>query len=158
MAAFAVHAVLGRCRINRFSRIDRVTGEPLRRDEHHHPGSLVHADVTKFANIPDDGGHKFLSRRQGKLNAPQTARRTGKRGNQYRPLIEVAFLHTVIDDHSRMAHAEIRADEKAATAIEALQHAAAWFADHGVTIEGVLLTTHRNRAAPRHVAAGRRVK
>ncbi|MGY1869168.1 IS481 family transposase [Nocardia gipuzkoensis] len=138
MAASTVHAVLVRCRINRLSRVDRVTGEPLRRYEHPHPGSLVHVDVTKFANIPDGGGHKFLSRRQGELNAQQTARRTGKRGNQYRPQIGIAFVHTVIDDHSRMAYAEIRADEKAATAIEVLQHAAAWFADHGVTIERVL--------------------
>ncbi len=87
MAASTVHAVLVGCRINRLSRLDRVTGEPLRRYEHPHPGSLVHVDVTKFANIPDGGGHKFLSRRQGELNAQQTARRTGKRGNQYRSQI-----------------------------------------------------------------------
>ena len=31
MAASTVHAVLVRCRINRLSHIDRVTGEPLRR-------------------------------------------------------------------------------------------------------------------------------
>ncbi|QRP51205.1 hypothetical protein I6J71_39870 [Amycolatopsis sp. FDAARGOS 1241] len=43
-------AVLTRCRIN--PRIDRVTGEPLRRCEHDHPGSLIHVDVTKFGNIP----------------------------------------------------------------------------------------------------------
>ena len=55
-AASTVHAVLVRCRINRLSRIDRVTGEPLRRYEHTHPGSLIHVDVTKFGNIPDGGG------------------------------------------------------------------------------------------------------
>ena len=53
MAASTVHAVLTRCRINRLSHIDRVTGEPLRRYEHDYPGSLIHIDVTKFANIPD---------------------------------------------------------------------------------------------------------
>ncbi len=47
-------------------------------------------------------------------------------------------MHTVIDDHSRAAYAEICPDEKAATAIGVLQRATAWFADHGVTIEGVL--------------------
>ena len=54
--ASTVHAVLVRCRINRLCHIDRVTGEPLRRYEHPHPGSLIHVDVTKFGNIPDGGG------------------------------------------------------------------------------------------------------
>ena len=63
--ASTVHAVLVRCRINRLSRIDRVTGEPLRRYEHQRPGSLIHVDVTKFANIPDGGGHRVVGRPQG---------------------------------------------------------------------------------------------
>ena len=138
MAASTVHAVLTRCRINRLSYIDRVTGEPLRRYEHDHPGSLIHVDVTKFANIPDGGGHKFLTKRQSKLNARETARRTGERGKQYRPRIGIAFLHTVIDDHSRVAYAEICTDEKADTAIGVLRRAVAWFAERGVIVERVL--------------------
>lgn len=138
MQASTVHAVLVRCRINRLSHIDRVTGEPLRRYEHPHPGSMIHVDVTKFGNIPDGGGHKFLSRQQSRANAQATARRTGERGKEYRPLIGTAHVHTVIDDHSRLAYAEIWTDEKAATAIGVLQRAVAWFADHGVTVERVL--------------------
>lgn len=138
MQASTVHAVLVRCRINRLSHIDRVTGEPLRRYEHPHPGSLIHVDVTKFGNIPDGGGHKFLSRQQSRANGIATALRTGERGKHYRPLIGTAFVHTVIDDHSRIAYAEICTDEKAATAIGVLKRAVAWFADHGVTIERVL--------------------
>jgi transposase InsO family protein len=136
--ASTVHAVLTRCRINRLSHIDRVTGEPLRRYEHAHPGSLIHVDVTKFGNIPDGGGHKFLSRQQSKRNARQTAHRTGERGTRYWPKIGTAFVHTVIDDHSRMAYAEICTDEKAATAIGVLQRAVAWFAERGVIVERVL--------------------
>jgi len=75
--ASTVHAVLRRCRINRLSHIDRVTGEPLRRYEHDYPGALIHVDVTKYANIPDGGGHRFLGRPLGDRNARQTARRTG---------------------------------------------------------------------------------
>jgi len=138
MAASTVHAVLIRCRINRLSHIDRVTGEALRRYEHDYPGSLLHVDVTKFGNIPDGGGHKFVSRQQSKHNARQAARRTGERGNRYRPKIGIAFVHTVIDDHSRVAYAEICADEKAVTAIGVLQRAVAWFAERGVTVERVL--------------------
>jgi transposase InsO family protein len=139
--ASTVHAVLTRCRINRLSHIDRVTGEPLRRYEHPHPGSLIHVDVTKFANIPDGGGHKFVSRAQGRRNAIATGYRTGERGdpaNHYRARIGIAFVHTVIDDHSRVAYAEICTDEKAATAIGVLQRAVAWFAERGVTVERVL--------------------
>lgn len=92
-----MHAVLVRCGINRLSHIDRFTGEPLRRYEHPHPGSLIHVDVTKFGNIPDGGGHKFLSRQQSKASAVATAQRTGERGKESRPLIGTAFVHTVIE-------------------------------------------------------------
>ncbi|MBB1025842.1 MULTISPECIES: IS481 family transposase [unclassified Dietzia] len=138
IAASTVHAVLVRCRINRLSRIDRVTGEPLRRYEHPRPGSLLHVDVTKFGNIPDGGGHRFVGRAQGQLNGRATARRTGERGHQSRPRIGTAYVHTVIDDHSRVAYAEIHADEKAPTATGVLTRAVAWFADRGVTVERVL--------------------
>ena len=136
--ASTVHAVLVRCRINRLSQLDRVTGEPVRRYEHHRPGSLIHVDVTKFANIPDGGGHRFLSRAESKRNAEATARRTGARGADYRPVIGTAFLHTVIDDHSRVAYVEICADEKADTASAVLHRAVAWFAERGVRVERVL--------------------
>lgn len=141
MPASTVHAVLTRCRINRLAHIDRVTGEPLRRYEHAYPGSLIHVDVTKFANIPDGGGHRFVGRQLGDRHAIQTAYRTGDRRDRahgYRPNIGTAFVHTVIDDHSRMAYAEICTDEKAVTAIAVLQRAVAWFAGHGVIVERVL--------------------
>ncbi|MBK1789474.1 IS481 family transposase, partial [Prauserella cavernicola] len=136
--ASTVHAVLVRCRINRLSHIDRVTGEPLRRYEHPHPGSLIHVDVTKFGNIPDGGGWHYVGKQQGDRNKASTAKRTGMRGHEYRPVIGTAFVHTVIDDHSRVAYAEIHTDEKAATAIGVLRRAVAWFADHSITVERVL--------------------
>jgi transposase InsO family protein len=138
LPASTVHAVLTRCRINRLSHIDRVTGEPIRRYEHEHPGALLHVDVTKFGNIPDGGGHRFLGRVDGRHNQQATARRTGERGKHYKPVIGTAFVHTVIDDHSRVAYAEICADEKAETAVGVLRRAVTWFADRGVTVERVL--------------------
>jgi transposase InsO family protein len=136
ISASTVHAVLVRCRINRLSRIDRITGEPLRRYEHPHPGALLHVDVTKFGNIPDGGGHRFVGRQQGYQN--QLATPGLPKGKDYKPRTGKAFLHTVIDDHSRVAYVEIHTDEKAATAVGVLQRAVAWFADHGVTVERVL--------------------
>jgi transposase len=136
--ASTVHAVLVRCRINRLTYIDRVTGESLRRYEHPYPGSMIHVDVTKFGNIPDGGGHRFLGRQQGGLHSRATAHRTGERGKDYHPRIGTAYVHTVIDDHSRVAYAEICADEKAVTAIGVLRRATAWFAEQGVVVERVL--------------------
>lgn len=136
--ASTVHAVLVRARINRLNHIDRVTGERIRRYEHDHPGSLIHVDVTKFGNIPDGGGWRFVGKQQGDRNREATAKRTGKRHADYEPNVGTAFLHTVIDDHSRVAYVEICADEKAVTAIGVLERATAWFADRGVTVERVL--------------------
>jgi transposase InsO family protein len=137
LAASTVHAVLVRCRINRLSRIDRVTGEPLRRYEHAYPGSLIHVDVTKFGNIPDGGGWRYLGKQQGDKNKAVTALRTGRTAKGH-PNIGTAFVHTVIDDHSRVAYAEIHDDETAATAIGVLRNAVTWFADRGITVERVL--------------------
>ena len=134
--ASTVHAVLVRCRINRLSRIDRVTGEPLRRYEHPYPGSLIHVDVTKFGNIPDGGGHRFVGRQQGDRNKRATPGLP--KGPDRKPRTGKAFLHTVVDDHSRVAYVEICADEKAATAAGVLERAVAWFHDHGVAVERVL--------------------
>jgi hypothetical protein len=110
MPVSTVHAVLTRCRINRLSRIDRVTGEPLRRYEHDHPGSLIHVDVTKFGNIPDGGGHRYVGRQQGDRNKRATPGLP--RGADHKPRTGKAFLHTVIDDHSRVAYIEIHPTRK----------------------------------------------
>jgi len=136
VAPSTVHAVLVRCRINRLSRIDRVTGEPIRRYEHDHPGSLIHVDVTKFGNIPDGGGHRFLGRAQGTRN--RHAMTGVNRNTAHQPRLGVGYLHTVVDDHSRVAYVEMHADERSETAIGVLRRATAWFADQGVIVERVL--------------------
>lgn len=138
MPASTVHAVLTRCRLNRLSHIDRVTGEPVRRYEHDRPGAMLHVDVTKYGNIPDGGGWRYVGRVQGRRHREATAKRTGSRGGDYEPRIGTAFVHTVVDDHSRVAYAEIRDDEKAGTAIDVLRNAVGWFAKRGVIVERVL--------------------
>ena len=75
LAPSTVHAVLVRCRINRLSHVDRATGEPIRRYEHPHPGSLIHVDVKKLGNIPDGGGWRYVGRRQGR---PEPGRHPGQ--------------------------------------------------------------------------------
>jgi hypothetical protein len=64
-APSTAHRVLVRCRINRLAHLNRVTGEPVRRYEHPHPGDLLHVDVKKLGNIPDGGGWRFVGPRPG---------------------------------------------------------------------------------------------
>ena len=129
LAPSTVHAVLVRCRLSRLRDIDRTTGEPVRRYEHPHPGSLLHVDVKKLGNIPDGGGHRFVGRRQGNRNRSRTA---GAGRNVYgNPKVGTAFVHTAIDDHSRVAYAEIHDDEHPATAAAVLRRAVTWFAARG---------------------------
>lgn len=139
LAPSTVHAVLVRCRLSRLTAVDRVTGEPVRRYEHERPGSLVHVDVKKLGNVPDGGGHRFAGRAQGKANRVVTARRTGQHSRIHgQPLIGTSFIHTVLDDCSRLAYSEIREDETRETAVSVLRHATAWFAARGVRIERVI--------------------
>jgi transposase InsO family protein len=134
-----VHAVLVRCRLNRLSHVDRATGEPIRRYEHARPGDLLHMDVKKLGKVPDGGGWRYVGREQGGRNRAATAARTGAPKSKYRqPLIGTCFLHTVIDDHSRVAYVEARNDETKETAAEVLRNAVAWFAERGVTTRRVL--------------------
>jgi transposase-like protein len=136
LAASTVHAVLTRCHLNRLSHIDRHTGEPVRRYEHDTPGALIHVDVKKLGNIPDGGGWRYVGRAQGKKNRAASEGMT--RSPRHDAGVGTAYVHTVIDDHSRVAYAEIHNDETAATATGVLQRAVSWFADRGVTVERVL--------------------
>ena len=139
MPASTVHAVLTRCRLNRLSHIDRVTGVRIRRYEHEHPGDLIHVDVKKLGKVPDGGGWRYVGREQGEKNRAATAARTGAPKSQYRqPLIGTCYLHTVLDDHSRVAYVEAHDDETKETAASVLRNAVAWFADRGVSVRRVL--------------------
>ncbi len=134
--ASTVHAVLRRCRISRLSALDRASGQPVRRYEHARPGSLLHVDVKKLGNIPDGGGWRKVGRAQGQRN--RTATPTTKRGKDGGKNYGHAYVHTVVDDHSRVAYAEIHDDEQAVTATGVLRRAVLWFAARGVAVERVL--------------------
>jgi transposase InsO family protein len=136
MASSTVHAVLVRCRINRLSHIDRATGEPIRRYEHDSPGDLIHVDVKKLGRVPDGGGWRYVGRKQGNRNRAATP--DMPRNKWRNPRLGTCYLHTVIDDHSRVAYVEARDDETKETATEVLTNAVAWFADRGVTVQRVL--------------------
>ncbi|MCW2526612.1 MAG: family transposase, partial [Pseudonocardiales bacterium] len=134
--ASTVHAVLVRCRLNKLWHVDQRTGEVIRRYEHDRPGALIHVDVKKLGNIPDGGGWRFVGRKQGNRNRSATPGKARTANRE--PVMGIAYVHTVIDDHSRVAYAEVHDDEKAVTAVAVLTRAVAWFADRNVTVERVL--------------------
>jgi transposase InsO family protein len=137
VAASTVHKILTRNRLNRLNYVDRATGEPVRRYEHDHPGSLIHVDVKKLGNIPEGGGWRFVGRPSGQKNRASTVpeRRKGKNRS---PLLGHAFVHTVIDDHTRIAYAEVHDDETSQTATGVLARAVAWYSARGISVERVL--------------------
>ncbi|MFF7183625.1 IS481 family transposase [Streptomyces sp. NPDC008121] len=119
-----VHRVLTRHRLNRLSWLDRPTGTVIRRYERDHPGELIHVDVKKLGRIPDGGGHKVLGRQAGRAT---------------RSNVGFDYVHSAVDDHSRLAYSEIHPDEKVATCAGFLTRAAAFFHDQGIPrIERVL--------------------
>ena len=139
MQSSTVYAVLVRCRLNRLSHIDRATGEPIRRYEHDKPGDMLHMDVKKLGRVPDGGGWRYVGRQQGGKNRSATVGRTGKPRNKWHnPLIGRCYLHTVIDDHSRVAYVEAHDDETKETAAAVLRNAVAWFAERDVVVQRVL--------------------
>ena len=105
IAPSTAHRILTAARLNRLTQLDRATGEPVRRYEHPHPGSLVHVDVKKLGNIPDGGGWRYVGRRQGDRNRSGTPDKS--KNKWHNPKMGYAFVHTVIDDHSRVAFTEV---------------------------------------------------
>jgi len=124
LPASTVHRILTRHGLNRLAYLDRPTGQVIRHYERDRPGELIHVDVKKLGRIPDGGGHKVLGRQAGR------ARRSS---------MGFDYVHSAVDDHSRLAYSEIHADEKAATCAGFLRRAAAFFAASGIDrIERVL--------------------
>jgi transposase InsO family protein len=107
--------------------------EPPNRYERRHPGELVHVDIKKLARISSRGaGHRLLG--QGQRKSQYERRVDGRRTH----LTGYEYLHVMIDDHSRLAYAELLNDLTAACAISFLRRAIDWFATRGVNVRAVM--------------------
>ncbi|GAA4087808.1 IS481 family transposase [Nocardioides kongjuensis] len=120
-----VSRILRRHRVPYLRELDPITGEVIRsskqtavRYERDRPGELVHMDVKKIGRIPDGGGWRVHGRAipRDRVNGP---------GYDY--------VHSLVDDHSRLAYSEVLRDEKGTTCAAFLERAIANFADHGIT-------------------------
>ena len=131
-----VHRVLTRYRLARLTHLDRTTGRVIRRYEHPTPGDLIHVDVKKLGNIPTGGGHRVLDRQSGQRHRTRTPGKTLDTGGNSH--VGYSYLHTAIDDHSRLAYSEILPDEKKETAAAFWHRAHAYLTTAGITVTRVL--------------------
>ncbi|WP_062073341.1 IS481 family transposase [Demequina sediminicola] len=133
-----VSRILRRHGVPHLRECDPLTGEVIRsskttavRYERDAPGDLVHMDGKKIGEIPDGGGWKAHGRQMGSTGAKKRAR------------IGYDYVHSLVDDHSRLAYSEILDDEKGPTCAGFLARAAAYFAAHGITrIREVMTDNH----------------
>ena len=105
--------------------MDRPTGQLVRRYERARPGELVHVDVKKLGQIRPGGGWRVHGR------GSEPARQAGREQNAGLR-VGYDFVHCAVDDHTRLAYAEIHPDEKAVTCASFLLRAAGFFADLGI--------------------------
>jgi transposase InsO family protein len=124
--ARTVSRVLVRHRVPRLCTLDPITGQVIRsskttavRYEREQPGQLGHMDVKKIGRIPDGGGWRAHGRGAG-------GNRDRKNGTGF------DYVHSLVDDHSRLAYSEILPDEKGTTCAAFLQRAIDYFAGHGI--------------------------
>jgi transposase InsO family protein len=124
LAASTVQSVLRAEGLGRLDRGDRANSEPPRRYQHDHPGQLVHVDVKKIAAIPAGGGWRIHGR--------------GNDAHGGHSNVGYRYIHTALDDRTRLAYSEILDNEQGVTAAGFWERAHSWFAAHHVTIERAL--------------------
>jgi transposase InsO family protein/transposase-like protein len=135
--ARTITRILRRNGVPRLHDCDPLTGELIRaskttaiRYERDRPGELVHMDVKKLGRIPPGGGWKAHGRQMGSTNQ----RKKTKIGFDY--------IHSIVDDHSRLAYSEIHDDEKGETCAAFFERAIDFYANYGITIERVMTDNH----------------
>lgn len=116
-----VARILARHGLNRWR--DLEPAQPVHRYEHETPGDMIHIDIKKLARF-SDVGHRITGDRTGQNTK---ARRCGWE-----------FIHVCVDDHSRLAFADIMIDEKKETAVAFLDAVVIWYKALNISITRVM--------------------
>jgi transposase InsO family protein len=104
------------------SRPPRAAREPANRYEWPCPGDLLHMDTSEYVRFQRPG-HRV----------------TGDRSSQDRRHRDgIDFVHAIIDDHSRLAYAEIHPDQRAATVAGFLERAIDFYRSHGIVAKRLM--------------------
>jgi len=127
MPLSTVSAVLARIGLGKLSRLEPP--EPPNRYERRRAGELLHIDVKKLGRIRG-AGHRMTGSRASQKRTRVNGRRTGVTGWE--------FVHVCVDDATRLAYAEVLADETGRSAVGFLRRAIAFYERHGITVERVM--------------------
>lgn len=119
IARSTVYAVLRR---HGLSRLKTRRTEPAVRYEWPGPGDLLHLDIKKLGRLHPGGGHRALGRGPGRC----------RKGAGW------DFVHVAVDDHSRLAFAEIWPDETKESVVGFTRNALAFFGSHGIAVRRIL--------------------
>lgn len=122
-----VSRIITRAGLPRLAELDPMTGERIRssktttvRYERERPGELVHMDVKKLGRIPDGGGWKAHGRGAGSILRDRNTK------------VGFDYVHSVVDDHCRLAYSEVLPDEKGPTCAAFFERAIEYFTAHGI--------------------------
>ena len=149
MALSTVSGILTREGLGRLGRIGLE--QPLRY-ERSRPGELLHIDVKQLGRIEGGAGKRMTG---GIKRNPD--RRALDAAGRERKTIGWEYVHVAIDDHSRLAYAEVLPDQRARTAIGFLRRAVAYYRRYGITIERLLTDNGSAYVFAVHALACRRL-
>jgi transposase InsO family protein len=146
LSARTVSRILRRHQLPYLHELDPITGAIIRsskatavRYERDRPGELVHVDVKKIGKIPDGGGWRLRGRE------------AANQGGSKKRRVGYDYVHSMVDDCTRLAYSEIHDDETAPTCAAFLARAGAYFARHGIAVIERVMTD--NAFAYRYGAA-----
>jgi transposase InsO family protein len=119
--------------------ISRPPRQPRERPQRYEwpcPGDLLHIDSKRFARFARPGhavtGERYVS------------------GAEKRMRVGYEWVHSLVDDHSRLAYSELHADERATTVTGFLERGLAFYAAHGIKPKRLMsdnaLAYRRNRS------------
>ncbi len=127
MALSTVSGILLRIGMGKLGRLGL---EPAVRYERERPGELIHIDVKKLGRIIRPGHRVTGRRKQIRTTYTPDGRRIGNAGWEY--------VHIAIDDCTRLAYAEVLANERATTVVAFFGRAVAFFERHGMNVQQLL--------------------
>jgi transposase InsO family protein len=133
--ARTVSRILARHAMPPLAALDPITGQLIRsskatavRYERPLPGDLAHMDVKKIGRIPQGGGWRAHGRGAGSIQRDRSTK------------VGYDYVHSLVDDHSRLAYSEVLPDEKGLTCAGFLDRALTYFAAHGIAQVRELMT------------------
>ncbi len=132
-------------------RLGRLGMQPAVRYQRARPGELIHTDIKKLGRITGGAGKQVTG-----IARNQRLRVTDAAGVP-RMMVGWDCVHIAIDDATRLAYAEVLADEKAQTAVGFLTRAVAFFARHGITVESVITDNGAPYISKAHAIACRQL-